>query len=280
MFTVENTHDDFFWVTNYLETLMSNILWKPCTSATTAYRFRKMLDRHALKSGDPAFVDWQGHDFSFRGMSGPEDAAMSGAGHLLSFKGTDTLPALDLLEQYYGGYDTALLGMSVPATEHSVMCAGGEKDEKDTYSRIIGLYPKGIVSIVSDTWDLWHVVGKILPQLKDQIMARDGKTVIRPDSGDPADILCGEHQKAVSTERDLLIHKGLTESLWDIFNGKENDKGYKELDPHIGEIYGDSINYERGRNICLRLMAKGFASTSSVFGLGSFTYEYTTRDTY
>jgi nicotinamide phosphoribosyltransferase len=281
MFTVENTHDDFFWVTNYFETPISNIMWKGCTSATTAYRFRKMLDGFANDTAsDPSFVQFQGHDFSMRGMSGIEDAAISGAGHLLSFSGTDTLPAIELLEDYYGGMDEPLLGVSVPATEHSVMCAGGAENEIETYRRIISLYPEGIVSIVSDTWDLWQVVGDILPKLKEQIMARNGKVVIRPDSGNPADILCGDPSIKVKDARSSLVERGLIEALWDIFGGTVNSKGYKELDPHIGAIYGDSINYERGSEICERLKAKGFATTSSVFGLGSYTYEYTTRDTY
>lgn len=287
MFTVESTHPDFFWVTNYFESMISNLVWKGCTSATHAHRMRALFDQYARRTGDPAFVDWQGHDFSFRGMSGIEDAAMSGAGHLLSFTGTDTLPALELLEKYYGGEKEPLLGMSVPATEHSVMCAGGQVDELETYRRIIGLYPGGIVSIVSDTWDLWHVIGSILPQLKDQIMARPGKTVIRPDSGDPTDILCGtlpggahNFSESSSTPREKLISKGVVESLWDQFGGTVNEKGFKVLDPHIGAIYGDSITYERAKDIFQRLEAKGFASTNVVLGLGSYFYEYNTRDTY
>jgi nicotinamide phosphoribosyltransferase len=282
MFTVENTHPDFFWVTNYFETLMSNVIWKGCTSATNAYRMRKMFDAYAIKTGgDPAFVDWQGHDFSFRGMSGPEDAGLSGLGHLLSFTGTDTFgPAFDIIDQYYYGEQSALVGGSVPATEHSVMCAGGAENEKDTYSRIISMYPEGIVSIVSDTWDLWHVVGNILPQLKDQIMARNGKTVIRPDSGNPADILCGDPSIRVTDKRSSLVERGLIEALWDLFGGTINEKGYKVLDSHIGTIYGDSITFERAQEIFQRLEAKGFASTNVVLGMGSYFYEYQTRDTY
>lgn len=279
MFTVESTHPDFAWVTNYFESMISNLLWKPCTSATNAYRMRQLLMYHAEKSGDPSFVDWQGHDFSFRGMAGPEDAALSGAGHLLSFTGTDTLPALELLEKYYN-VGNEILGMSVPATEHSVMCAGGQNDEYETYKRIIELYPTGIVSIVSDTWDLWSVVNNILPSLKSLIMSRDGKTVIRPDSGDPMDILCGDLKHEGSSWRDKLIQKGLIQSLWDIFGGTVNDKGYKVLDSHIGAIYGDSIYYERANEIATRLRIRGFASTNVVFGLGSYFYEYVTRDTY
>jgi len=278
MFTVESTHEDFAWVTNYFESMLSNLIWKGCTSATHAHRMRAMFENYARNTGgDLSFVDWQGHDFSFRGMSGIEDAALSGAGHLLSFTGTDTLPAIELLEKYYSGNQEALLGMSVPATEHSVMCAGGEKDEFETYNRLLDLYPSGIVSIVSDTWDLWQVIGSILPKLKGKIMARDGKTVIRPDSGDPTDILCGSDKYSSD---QVLPRKGVVEALWDIFGGTVNEKGYKVLDSHIGAIYGDSITYDRAQEIFQRLAAKGFASTNVVLGLGSYFYEYNTRDTY
>lgn len=278
MFTVENTLPEFYWVTNYFETLLSSAMWMGCTSATTAYRYRKLLDHYATKTGDTGFVDWQGHDFSFRGMASPEAAALSGAGHLLSFSGTDTLPSIKLLEHYYGGVFPA---GSVPATEHSVMCAGGQDGELETYSRLLDLYPMGIVSVVSDTWDLWHVITDTLPKLKDKIMARDGKLVIRPDSGDPVEILCGDASawKHAHGPTPPPKAKGVIQLLWDLFGGTVNKKGYKVLDSHIGAIYGDSITEERARDICARLEAKGFASTNVVLGIGSYTYQYVTRDT-
>lgn len=275
---VENTHDDFFWLVNYIESLMSNILWMPLTSATTAYRYRAMFDRYADLTGvPPAFVQWQGHDFSFRGLAGIEAAMLSGAGHLLSFTGTDTIPALDLIEDYYGDDlpEDYLIGGSVPATEHSVMCAGGEANEQATIARLLDLYPTGILSVVSDTWDLWQVLTEYLPNLREQILARDGKLVIRPDSGDPVKILCGDWDAPEGTPES----KGLVQLLWETFPGSFNAKGYKVLNPHVGSIYGDAITYERGEEICARLMRLGF-STEAVFGIGSFTYQYVTRDTY
>lgn len=275
MFTIENTHPDFFWVTNYIETLLSSVLWMASTSATTAFRYRKLLNEYAQRTGDPAFVDWQAHDFSFRGMASPEAAALSGAAHLLSFTGTDTIPAILLLERYYGG--TGLIGGSVAATEHSVMCAGGQGDEQQTFARLLDLYPSGILSVVSDTWDLWRVLDTYLPALKDKILARPGKLVIRPDSGDPADILCG-HPSFTGNRRSE--HMGVIERLWEIFGGTVNDRDFKVLDPHIGAIYGDSITPERAQEICQRLEAKGFASTNVVLGIGSYTYQHVTRDTF
>lgn len=117
--TIVNTNPKFFWLTNYLETALSAEIWKATTSATTAYKYRELLEQYAKKTGSPLdFVLWQGHDFSFRGLSGVHDAAASGSGHLTSFLGTDTIPAMQYLEDYYGGLNT-FVGGSVPASEHS-----------------------------------------------------------------------------------------------------------------------------------------------------------------
>ena len=299
VFTIENTLPDFFWLTNFLETILSATIWKPCTSATLARKYKKLLLNFAEETGvDPSFVGFQGHDFSFRGMSGAEDAAMTGAGHLTSFVGTDTVPAIDFLEDYYNANaDKELVGCSVPATEHSVMTLNakfdeGEPDEYDSFKRLItDLYPNGIVSIVSDSFDFWGVLTKILPSLKAEIMARDGKVVIRPDSGDPVKIVAGYTEdevyldngyfKEVGTDKILDLNEinGAVEVLWETFGGTVTDKGFKSLDSHIGLIYGDSITLDRANEILTRLKNKGFASNNIVFGIGSYTYQYQTRDT-
>lgn len=276
IFTVENTLPEFFWLVNYIETLISNVLWMPTTSATIAYRYRKLLNEFCVLTGsDEQFVPWQGHDFSFRGMAGVEAAALSGAGHLLSFTGTDTIPAVELINEYYQAAPNIVVGGSVTATEHSVMCAGGEANESETFERLLNLYPEGVLSIVSDTWNLWEVITDILPIHKDFIMARPGKLVIRPDSGDPVKIICGDPDGVTEAER-----KGVVELLWDLFGGTTTSTGQRMLDPHIGVIYGDSITYERCEAILKGLYAKGFASGNMVFGIGSYTYQYNTRDTF
>ena len=278
MFTMYNTLPEFFWLTNYFETLLSAVVWLPCNSATIAKQYRLVLDKYAKETSSmPEFVDWQGHDFSMRGMGGIEAAVTSAAGHLLSFTGTDTIPAIEFFEEYYNANsDVELIGGSVAATEHSVMCMGTTEGEFETFKRLIcEIYPKGIVSIVSDTWDLWKVLTDYLPRLKQEIISREGKVVIRPDSGDPVDIICGNPNGKNEQEK-----KGVIELLWDVFGGSTNAKGYKELIPQIGAIYGDSITVERGTNICERLKQKGFASTNVVLGIGSFTYQYNTRDTF
>jgi nicotinamide phosphoribosyltransferase len=318
MFVVWNTDARFYWLTNAIETILSTTVWLPCTSATTALMYRRTLQKYADETNPEMadFVQWQGHDFSFRGHSSRESACTSGAGHLLVFTGTDTLPAVSLLEKHYVcSRRTQLVGGSVAATEHSVMCMGGMEDEVETFLRLIeDVYPTGILSIVSDTWDFWNVVnpnGGIAVQLKDKIMAREGKVVIRPDSGDPVKIVTGYTEDEIIREDGKIYEKGeythdgidsfghhingraangkeLTElevkgmiqCLWEIFGGTVTSKGYKQLDSHIGAIYGDSITLERATQICARLEAKGFASTNIVLGIGSYTYQYVTRDTH
>ena len=278
MFTMYNTIPEFFWLTNYFETLLSTTIWMPCNSATIARQYRLLLDKYAREtSSTPEFVDWQGHDFSMRGMAALEAALISGAGHLLSFTGTDTIPAIDFLEKYYNANaGEELVGGSVAATEHSVMSMGTNRKEEDTFKRLITeVYPNGVVSVVSDTWDLWRVLVDYLPSLKEEILGRDGKLVIRPDSGDPVKIICGDPDS-----EDEYIRKGVIQLLWETFGGHVNEKGYKELDSHVGAIYGDSITIDRAKRICEGLKQKGFASTNVVLGIGSYTYQFNTRDTF
>lgn len=276
MLTIQNTDPRMYWLTNYIETLASCELWQPCTSATIAHEYRKILDKYAEETvGNTEFVPFQGHDFSMRGMSSLQSAMASGAGHLLSFVGTDTIPAISYAEAFYGAnVETELVGTSIPATEHSVQCAYGN-DDKYLSNMINKVYPSGFVSIVSDGYDFWDVIGRVIPSLKEDILARDGKTVIRPDSGDPVKIICGDPNGKTELER-----KGAIEALWDIFGGTVTEKGYKLLDEHIGLIYGDAITLRRCEEISEQLKQKGFASINCVYGIGSFTYQYNTRDTF
>lgn len=156
------------------------------------------------------------------------------------------------------------------------MCAGGKENELGTINRLLDVYLEGILSIVWDTWDYWYGLTHNLPLLKDRIMARNGKVVVRPDSGDPVKIVVGDPDAPVGSPE----YKGTAEILWEIFGGTITDKGFKLLDSHIGIIYGDSINDERAEAILAGLAAKGFASANIVFGVGSFTYQYVTRDTH
>jgi len=275
--TIENTDKRFFWLTNYIETLISAELWMPTTSATLANEYRKILNKYAKNTGgDPGFVQFQGHDFSMRGMACLDAAAASGAGHLLSFCGTDSIPAILFLEKYYNAdVEKELIGTSIPATEHSIMCAYGQ-NELDAYKHIITeVHPSGFVSIVSDTWDLWKVIHEVIAPLKETIMNRKGRVVIRPDSGDPVKIICGDIYGKTANEK-----AGVIKLLWDIFGGTTTVTGHGLLDSHIGVIYGDAITLDRAERISTTLGNRGFASTNMVYGIGSYTYQYNTRDTF
>lgn len=276
MLTIENTHPEFYWLVGYLETLLSCELWNPITTATIAKKYKDIFDRYSTQTvGNTGFVPFQGHDFSMRGMSSLSSAVSGGMGHLLSFIGTDTIPAIQAVSDYYNTPLTELIGTSVPATEHSVQSAFN--DDKGYFLNVITKsYPEGIVSVVSDGFDFWNVITNILPDIKDVILKRNGKVVIRPDSGDPVKIICGDSEAKESTPE----HKGLIECLWDTFGGTVNQLGYKLLNEKIGAIYGDSITIERATAILEGLKLKGFASCNIVFGIGSFTYQYNTRDTF
>lgn len=304
VYMVRNTHPDFFWLTNFIETDMSAETWGMMTSATLANAYRKLFTKWAITTGgDLGFVPFQGHNFSYRGMLGREAAAIVDMGHCTSFVGSDTMHGRQYLKRYYFGKQNGfnnIISCSVFATEHAVMCTStgfyitkdnlnweryGEAEYKVFKRLITELYPNGIVSIVSDTWDLWKVLLEYMVQLKSEIMARNGKVVIRPDSGDPVDIMCGVNRTfGYQGTVDIPENKGVVELLWDVFGGTEvtgaDGNKYKVLDPHIGAIYGDSINLERADQICGRLFDKGFCSTNWVAGVGSYTYQYVTRDTF
>lgn len=361
--TITNTRARFYWVTNMIETMASAYIWPAITAATIGYEYRRQTNEWALTTGSNLdFTAWQNHDFSMRGLLGLGGSIPSiGAGHLLSSYGTDTIPSIIYLEKFYGAdVEKEIVGGSVPATEHSVMCAGGKGDERETYRRIIqDIYPTGVVSIVSDTWDFWHVLDVIAPSLKDVILSRGpnaiglSKVVFRPDSGDPVEVLCGleiedytEGCKGLDEAReyaeDYAVSKvcsetphgkqgesevvavfkyegkvyqttvsiewnhhgkrfyyvdghsstepveieltpeqmGAVEVLYNHFGGDLNEKGYIEVCNRVGLIYGDSISLEIQGEIYRRLAKKGFSSGNVVFGVGSYTYQYVTRDTF
>ena len=304
MMTIKNTLPEFFWLTNYLETLISSVLWLPCTSATSARLYKKELKRHAKRTSFPGDVNigFACHDFSMRGMAGIEAAIVSGMAHMTSFCGSETIPAIRAVEEYYNADSSKeLVAATVPATEHSVMCAGGKEDELETFRRLIcEVYPKGIVSIVSDTWDFWQVVEDFLPKLKKEIMARDGRVVIRPDSGDPVDIICGlrtnPHFNTRIVEGRYYCcyapfdidseyveisegqYYGAYYMLGKTFGWNTTDTGFRYPSTKVGLLYGDSITLERQKQIYMRLEGASMAACNLVLGVGSFTYQFKSRD--
>lgn len=282
--TFVNTVDGYAWLTLFLETYISKLAWQMPTAATIAHKFRQNANEWVTKT-DPTnlwLTDFMCHDFHSRGGN-PFTSIAVGMGHALSNKGSDTLNVIPAAEYYYDEEDMPIF--SVNASEHSVSTTKiFTVGEQQMIADWLFQFPTGILSIVSDTFDLWKLITEYLPANKESIMARDGKLVIRPDSGDPVDIICGTNKKISSEEyksnanRDKPQNKGVIELLWDIFGGTINEQGYKVLDPHIGAIYGDSINLERQIQIYERLAAKGFAATNVVLGVGSFTYVMLTRD--
>lgn len=274
---IQSTHKDFAWLVNYVESDLSAGIWHPSTVATLAWNLRRVFEKAARATGGAVeAVDFQLHDFSYRGQVNREAAMSSGAAHLTSFFGSDAVPAVPWVNYYYPG-DNGLIAASVPATEHSVMCAFGRANEIDAFEHQLDLFPEGILSVVSDTYSLRQVIEDFLPKLKDKIEARDGKLVIRPDSGDPADIICGTDPEL---HGKTFYEKGAIEALWDLFGGHINEAGFKVLSDKIGLIYGDGMYKERIENINARLAAKGFASTNWVAGIGSYSYQMITRDTF
>jgi nicotinamide phosphoribosyltransferase len=284
--TFINTVDGFAWLTLYLETIISSLAWKPSTSSTIALQYRRNLVEWVMKT-DPNnawLIDFLAHDFSARGLS-PWDMLSSGLGHATSFRGSDSIIVIPGSRYFYGEPENEVAINSVNASEHSVSTTCiFTMGESEMIKYFMNQFPDGILSIVSDTFDLWQLITEFLPENKEQIMSRNGKLVIRPDSGNPVDILCGYDPYKRTNISDIKFepkpeHKGVIELLWDIFGGTINEQGYKVLDPHIGAIYGDSITLDRQIEIYKRLEAKGFAATNIVLGVGSFTYQMNTRDT-
>lgn len=343
VYTIHNTVEKFFWVTNYIETLMSTESWKTITNATAAFQYKRVAMSYALATCDNVdHVNFQCHDFSLRGLSNVEDGYKSGIAHLASFTGTDNILGIEAVHEYYGIDDDQFVAGSIPASEHSVATTNISrivKDLEEHFPHLAGdvdglrylaekeflltfirdIVPEGFCSYVADSYDYWAVLTRILPELKEEIMMRNGRLVVRPDSGDPVKVVAGynivseeelENIKPYEVE-DLLVstkngyfepryslttqtwvidaecqqiprHEavGSIQVLWEIFGGEVNSKGYKVLDSHIGMIYGDSITVKREIEILKRLKANGFASSNIVFGVGSFTYQFNTRDTF
>lgn len=335
LFTIQNTHPDFYWLPNFLESVISAETWKTITTATTFWQYRKLSEKWAAETCDNNLhVPFQNHCFAYRGESGTHDAAQSEFGQLINSMGTDTIPAILYANRYYNMKGKFVAG-SIPASEHSVATTNigvivgrlqGENpdltlDEARFLAEveflrryITEIFPKGFVSYVADSYDFWAIITKAAAILKQDIMARDGRVVFRPDSGIPEHIIAGYRVMVVESEDELIaggeenpevvyfkdvdkyyrvldsytmelgeeipVHetKGAVQCLWEIFGGEVNSKGYKVLDSHVGLIYGDSITVARAKDIFERLKEKGFASSNIVYGVGSFTTQYTTRD--
>lgn len=262
MIEISNTHPDFAWLVNTIESLMSAELWHPMVSANVGYWYREIVNRAyaiSVENDRPMRCRALG-DFSFRGQESLQSATKSSAAFCLSFLNTATVPAILWLENNYlcnSNHEDVAYGAI--STEHSVMCSNFavDGDEISFVRRLLTeIYPNNSFSMVSDSYDYWHLVDEILPQLKTEIMQHNGTLLVRGDSGDPVDIVV-----------NTVFH------LWDIFGGTVNSKGYKVLDPHVKALYGDSITLYRCSEIFKRLIDAGFACNNVSLGVGSFSMQ-------
>ncbi len=272
LMTVTNTHPDYAFLVGFLESLLLKV-WYSSNVATVSAQYKEIAARWSEVSCDNGeHLPFAVHDFGYRGSSSEETAAIGGSAHLLNFLGTDTVPAIGFAKQYYGA--TQPIGLSVPATEHCVMCVYGKDGEFEAFERIIDTYPKdAIISIVSDTYNLWRVLDVYLPRLRDKILARTGKVVIRPDSGDPVKIICGNDDSGAPTERGGVLRK-----LGALFGTTTNKRGYKVLHPQIGVIYGDGMYLERYETMLQTMTDMQYASSNLVVGVGGLLLQQHSRD--
>jgi nicotinamide phosphoribosyltransferase len=263
LMTIENTDPKCFWLTNFLETLLMQV-WYPSTVATLSREIRKVVEEHFSKTSDDSSgdaIDFVLNDFGFRGVSSVESAGLGGSAHLLNFKASDTVYASSFAQKYYNAQ--RVYGMSVPATEHSIMTLLGSEREKETFAHVLNAYPDGIISVVSDSYNIFNAVSELWgTEFKDRILKRNGRLVIRPDSGDPV--------------QTLLKVFGI---LFDKFGFKVNSKGFKVLPDQVRVIQGDGIDYGSIKLIYEALMKNKISVENLVLGMGGALLQKVNRDT-
>ncbi len=259
LMTVENTDPACYWLTNYLETLLVQV-WYPSTVATQSRAMKKVLLKYLAETGDPSLVNFKLHDFGFRGVTCPEQAAIGGASHLVNFMGTDTVAGLVLLNEFY---HEECAGFSIPAAEHSTITSWGREHEVDACRNMLEQYPTGLVATVSDSYDIFNCCSNIWGGvLKDQVLARDGVLVVRPDSGDPPTVVVK-----------------VLELLGEKFGYTVNAKGYKVLHPKVRVIQGDGIDFQMLTLILEAMKVAGWSADNVAFGSGGGLLQKLNRDT-
>jgi nicotinamide phosphoribosyltransferase len=266
MFGITNTHPDFAWLPQSLESLISAESWHPMLAATVGYTYRQIVNKYYDLTCDDDIPRARALGaFDFRGEECTESAIKAGAGWCLSFLNTATVPTIPYLENNYNCDCTKEpVAFGSPSTEHSVMCSNyaADGDEITLLRRLLtDIYPNTSFSAVLDSYDYWNVIENILPQLKDEILAHNGCMLMRGDSGDCVEVVT------------RTVFK-----LWDEFGGTVNSKGYKVLNPHVKAIYGDSITVQRCEQIYQILMDNGFACSNVALGVGSFSFQCIEED--
>jgi nicotinamide phosphoribosyltransferase len=261
MFTVQNTDPKCPWLTGHVETLLTHV-WHPSTVATLSKQVKDFFEEVMQETcNNLDKLPFMLHDFGMRGVSSLESAKMGGLGHLVNFMGTDTVPAILAGWEYYN--TDAMLGYSVNATEHSIMTSLGREGEAEVIKDLIEKFPTGILSVVSDSYDIEKCVKEIYgEQFKEEILARDGVFVVRPDSGDP-----------VSTVINLL------RILDEKFGSYMNDKKFKVLNDKVRLIWGDGIDFNGIKEIIYAMIDDGWSADNIVFGMGGGLLQKVNRDT-
>lgn len=266
MFGITNTHKDFAWLPQSLESLISAESWHPMIAATVGYTYRQIVNYYYdLTCDDETSRAKTLGAFDFRGEECTDSAIKAGAGWCLSFLNTATVPTIPYLEKNYKCDCTKEpVAFGSPSTEHSVMCSNFavDGDEITLLRRLLTeIYPNTSFSAVLDSYDYWNVIDNILPQLKPEILAHNGCMLMRGDSGDCVEVVT------------KTVFK-----LWEEFGGTTNSKGYKVLNPHVKAIYGDSITVQRCEQIYKILMENGFACSNVALGVGSFSFQCIEED--
>ena len=266
LFCITNTHDDFAWLPQALESLISAEMWHPMIAATVGHTYRKIVDKYYDLTCENSISRARALGaFDFRGEECLQSAEKAGAGWCLSFLNTATVPTIPYLERNYNCDCTKEpVAFGSPSTEHSVMCSNFavDGDEITLLRRLLTeIYPNTNFSAVLDSYDYWNVVENILPQLKKEIIEHNGCMLIRGDSGDCVEVVT------------KTVFK-----LWEIFGGTVNSKGYKVLDSHVKAIYGDSITIQRCEEIYKILTENGFACSNVALGVGSFSFQCIEED--
>lgn len=266
MFSIENTHKDFAWLPQALESLISAEMWHPMIAATVGHTYRQIVNKFYEMTCDDNTVKARALGaFDFRGEECLQSAVKAGAGWCLSFLNTATVPTIPYLERNYNCDCTKEpVAFGNPSTEHSVACSNYaiDGDEETLIKRLLTeIYPNTSFSAVLDSYDYWNVVENILPKLKNEIMNHNGCFLVRGDSGDCVDVVT------------RTVFK-----LWEEFGGTTNSKGYKVLDPHVKAIYGDSITVQRCEQIYDILEKNGFAASNVALGVGSFSFQCIEED--
>lgn len=260
LMVIENTDPECYWLTNYLETLLTHV-WAPSTVATISYFVKKNMKKYLEKTSDNMEVlMFALHDFGERGVSSMESAGIEGAGHLINFMGTDTMPALDVIMDYYNTEE--MPGYSVNASEHSIMCSLGVDGEMDVFGNMLDEYPTGILSVVIDSYDYRKFIDNAYKLYGDKILSRDGKVVFRPDSGEPNEVI-------------IEVYNMLKER----FGYSINSKGYEVLNPKVGTLWGDGIDAIGIDSMLSIIEARKISTENVVFGMGGGLLQKINRDT-